>query len=162
MKPVNNLVGTVLDRQGLRKALQPEETKCTESSTKALPKRARLREEWIAGIFERMRLRYDNLWTSKVGGDDEKEAKRVMDEWSVVLADLAPEQIRNGLELLDDEAPQYPPNVMEFKQLCRRNSQNKVAHQQFKALPQPKADKGTGLAWCNAMKEACRSRSSQQ
>jgi hypothetical protein len=112
-----------------------------------------MQRKWILGIFEKMRLRYDNLWTAKVGGDDEREAQRVMDEWAVVLADLTPERIRSGLELLDAEAPQFPPGVMEFKQLCRQ-SPRRVVHQRFKALPQPKAEKGTGLHWCAAMRVA--------
>lgn len=103
-----------------------------------------------------MRLRYDNLWTAKVGGDDEHETQRVMDEWAVVLADLLPEQIRNGLEHLDAEAPRFPPGVMEFKQLCRKQALNTEAHKQFKALPVQKAEKGTGLMWCRALREAAK------
>jgi hypothetical protein len=120
-----------------------------------LPPRQRLKREWILGIFEKLRLRYDNLWTAKVGGNDERETQRVMDEWAIVLADLSPEQIRSGLELLDAEAPQFPPGVMEFKQLCKKGSRqmkNKQLHRSFKALPQPKANKGTGLHWCAALR----------
>ena len=79
MKQVNKLVGTVLDNQALRKALQPKETKCTENSTGMVPKRAQLKAEWIAAIFEKMRLRYDNLWTAKAGGDEPRETKRIME-----------------------------------------------------------------------------------
>jgi hypothetical protein len=120
-----------------------------------------LKDEWIAAIFDKCRIRWGNQWTAKFGGGSEEDVKLEigahMSEWAEVLADLSPEQIRHGIERLDDEAPKFPPNVMEFKQLCRQQqSTSDPIHCQHKALPQPKASNGTGLHWCAAMRAGIR------
>lgn len=106
-----------------------------------------MKKTWISTIFEMLRRRYDAQWTAKAGGDDKIEARKIMDSWAEVLYDITPEEIRRGFELIDLQAPEHPPNVMQFKRLCRPSEELKTAsHMHYKCLPKPKADKQKALS----------------
>jgi hypothetical protein len=115
-----------------------------------------MRKTWISTIFEMLRRRYDAQWTAKAGGDDKIEARKIMDSWAEVLHDITPEEIRRGFELIDLQAPEHPPNVMQFKRMCRPiEDKMSLAHRDYfrdsavahyKCLPKPKADKQKAMA----------------
>lgn len=85
-------------------------------------------------VFEIFRRRYGRLWVA-VAGQSERALSQTMLEWQTRLSSLTDAQVRRGLDRWDG---QYPPNVEEFKRVCR----TAPAHQTFKALPRPKADPG--------------------
>jgi len=109
----------------------------------------------VAGIFEKLRLRYPMQWERRIGVD-EREIRNAMDVWAEVLHDLTVEELMNGFRALDETTPPYPPSVMEFKRLCRSQGDKPLsaAHRPFVALPKPKADKATALRSIEAMRRA--------
>ena len=106
---------------------------------------------WVTAIFEKMRIRYRQLWTKSLGTDP-MEIKVVMDEWRSVLGSITPDQLKHGLEAWDSG---YPPNVMQFKAACL-DARTTAAHRRYKALPMPTPDKAKARIDIAAMKQALR------
>lgn len=131
---------------------QPNEIPYTDKSTAT--SRPMMEQRWIAAIFEKLRRRYGTQWTTKVGIDRD-EIKESMQTWAEILVDLKPEEIAHGFERLDDKAPEFPPSVMQFKQLCRIEKSIE-AHRHYKALPRPKANMGIAQKHIQKMREALR------
>ncbi|MEW8645220.1 MAG: hypothetical protein AB2563_03910 [Candidatus Thiodiazotropha endolucinida] len=113
-----------------------------------------MNQRWIAAIFEKLRRRYGTQWTAKVGINRD-EIQESMQTWTEILADLKPEEIAHGFERLDDEAPEFPPSVMQFKHLCSIEKPIE-AHRHYKALPRPKANMDIAQAHISKMREALR------
>jgi hypothetical protein len=57
-------------------------------------------------------------------------------EWSEVLRDVDPHQVKAFLDRYNSE---WPPCAAEIRAVCKPASH--AAHQPYKALPKPKADK---------------------
>lgn len=144
MQPIKDLTNKALQ--------QPSGIPYTDRST--VKSRPAMNQRWIAAIFEKLRQRYGTQWIAKVGINRD-EIQESMQTWAEILADLKPEEIAHGFERLDDEAPEYPPSVMQFKQLCRFEKSIE-AHRHYKALPRPKASPGIAQTHIAKMREALR------
>ena len=107
-------------------ARQPNTKK---SIGKSMPK------QWTVTLFEKMRLRFGNLWTRQIG-ETSQDVEAALREWGQVLADIEPEQIAAALDSWDSG---YPPNAYEFKIRCKA-AKPKRMHQVQKMLPKPKAN----------------------
>lgn len=84
----------------------------------------------MLAIFERMRLRYGDLWTSRIG-TTRQEIEAMAAEWGRVLSHLRPEDIKRGLDSWDSE---YPPNVMQFRRACQPPDPVPAAHRRYAGL----------------------------
>lgn len=106
---------------------RPEMNSMPASTANSLPR------AWVLAIFEKMRRRYLDLWTKKIG-TSEAEIQAIADEWAEVLADLTPDDIRRGL---DSWRSEYPPNACQFRNACQEPQRAPVAacHVVYKGLP---------------------------
>jgi len=75
-----------------------------------------------------------------------------MREWAQILGDLTPEEIKAGLEAL---GPGFPPDVYEFRQLCRRHVRT-GAHRLYQALPHPQCDSAVARGHLSEMRKILR------
>lgn len=144
MQPIKDLTDKALQ--------QPSGIPYTDKSTAT--SRPAMKQRWIAAIFEKLRRRYGTQWTTKVG-IDRGEIEESMQTWAEILVDLKPVEIAHGFERLDDEAPEYPPSVMQFKHLCRLEKPVE-AHRHYKALPRPKANLDIAQMHIEKMRKALR------
>ncbi len=114
----------------ITKHLRNPGTTCTKTTAKqSLP------EAWMAALFERMRIRYGDLWTKKVG-EEQTDLDMTMDDWGQVLSSCSGEEIKHGLETWKSE---YPPNVRQFQTACK-SATRLGAHELYKAEPDPVQD----------------------
>lgn len=63
--------------------------------------------------------------------------------WGSMLANCTPDEIRFALEIIGDHYQQFPPNVYQFRELCKAY---KPKHASHRMLPSPvikKADERT-------------------
>lgn len=102
-----------------------------ESSPQSLP------EPWVRKIFATMRATYgasfDRQWQCPAGADPAEHAAEMIGHWARELRGYlqSPEALAYAL----DHLPSSPPNLIEFKALCR--GAPKYARP---ALPAPKPD----------------------
>ena len=62
-------------------------------------------------LWQRMAEMYGHQWASQQGDEPN-------DTWARGLADVTPEQFGAGLRALLKRAEKWPPNLVEFRQLC--------------------------------------------
>lgn len=73
---------------------------------------------------------FGHKWTSSYGLDPSPA-------WKDGMADLTIDEVRAGLSALKDWREEWPPNLPQFRELCRPLST--AAHTAYKPLPQPKS-----------------------
>lgn len=80
-----------------------------------------LPENWLEKIWLAMRAAYgatfDRQWETPAGADPEQHVKEMKAMWGRGLAQFqqSPKAISEAL----DNLPQFPPNLMEFRDLCK-------------------------------------------
>jgi hypothetical protein len=84
---------------------------------------------WVDRIHARLLVRYGAAWIAKYQGIPDALVKA---DWAEELAGIRGEAIRHALEHLP---PDFPPSVMQFRDLCLRAPEAPMAR-----LPAPKAD----------------------
>lgn len=85
----------------------------------------------IDRLFLKFTTRYGSRWTAQL--DDEALLKLTKAEWYEELKTLTVGDIKTGLNSWDGR---FPPNIIEFKKVCRPAPCYKIYHE--KALPAPK------------------------
>lgn len=58
-----------------------------------------------------------NRWTLPTASTALLDA--ALEEWSEAIADLSNDEIRDGLKLMRDTYPDWPPTTGQFRALCR-------------------------------------------
>jgi hypothetical protein len=103
-----------------------------------------LPESWIDKIFTKLQLTYGRTFSSQYEGLDPLAVKA---DWAHELSGFEkhPEAIAYGLKHLPMDRP---PNVLQFRALCR-----KLPPPEFKALPAPKADQEKVRAMLDGLRE---------
>jgi hypothetical protein len=90
----------------------------------------------ITRLFGALQAIYGHKWSSLVV--DEDMLNGMIDVWGRTLVDIDPMRIKQVLDTLPNEYPNWPPTVGQFLQLCNVG-QNKDLPE-FKSLPKPEAD----------------------
>lgn len=71
-------------------------------------------------------------------GEEAHLVDRAIDEWSQVLAECSGDEIKAGLDHLDQE---WPPNAYEFRKICKATTRSgSQAYFEAKELPKPSPD----------------------
>lgn len=70
-------------------------------------KRGRLMDR----LWERLQEIYGHQLNSQYG-------ETIPESWERLLTEVSPEQIKNGLNNLSSRSDSWPPNAVEFRQLC--------------------------------------------
>lgn len=112
----------------------------------------RLPDKWIVAIFEKFRLRYGSAWTNQT---PEKDISAKAQEWSQILGNCTPDEIKYGLAAWDSE---WPPNPYQFRTRCKA-ARRVGAYKPYEALPKPdgsrdKAKKGLAAAYISLAEPA--------
>lgn len=87
-----------------------------------------LPEAWVKKIFSTMRVTYgasfDRQWECPAGQDAAEHASSMLAHWGTQLGPYAnhPEALAYALENL----PDFPPSLIEFRNLCRRAPDKKT------------------------------------
>lgn len=99
---------------------------------------------WIDKIFAKLSLVYGRAFFGQYEGLDMQDVKA---DWAHELSgfERMPEAIAYGLKHLPMDKP---PNVLQFRALCR-----KLPPPEFKALPAPKADQEKVRAMLDGLRE---------
>lgn len=88
----------------------------------------------ISRLWAHMGMIYGHKWISQYG-------KTPAAIWIAGLSDLSADEIKAGVNECATKADGWPPNLPEFRALCRVTvAPTPQAHRRYKALPQPKAD----------------------
>ena len=89
---------------------------------------------WISSLFKKFQARYGTKWVACIEGI-EKEAIK---EWAEGLGGYTGEQIKKGLDSLNNE---WPPSLPEFQKACGKITKswqhNSPAYMETKGLPSP-------------------------
>jgi len=68
---------------------------------------------WIEAIHAKLHLRYPQQWSTAIEGLDEDA---LITEWQNVLTGLTGLQVKYGLDMWTGD---FPPNVQQFRKLCK-------------------------------------------
>ena len=106
----------------------------TQQSSKDLPKESGLDDRILTRIFAVMSAQYGSRWTSLI---QTEEAENVMRRvWGDTLKEIDMQTIKNALDSLPKNYPNWPPTVGQFLELCKPPDQLP----EFAALPRPEGD----------------------
>ena len=86
-----------------------------------------------------MSIKYGHKWSSYIG-DDKEVYQEIEREWSMQLAKFNLEQIKNALDVVLDNFPEWPPGVGEFKALCSVGDRSWETKKPQLALDNPSKD----------------------
>jgi len=96
----------------LIKADDPQSSIGLSSETSKESRRDELkRERLMDRLWERLQEIYGHQLNSQYG-------ETIPESWERLLTGLTPEQIKQGLEKLVTRKDSWPPNAVEFRQLC--------------------------------------------
>ncbi len=84
-------------------------------SSKEPPSASRLPQAQVERLWQRMLALYGNTWASQYGTAPKGIAAET---WSAVLADMAPEQLAEGLRGCATEGQAFPPSAPRFRAMC--------------------------------------------
>lgn len=100
-----------------------------DSSRKPMP--ARLPDSWMARIFEVLRSTYgvafDRQWECPPAQDPVVFASGLRDHWARELRAYGQEHTSHAIAWALENLPSAPPNLIEFKALCRAAPRPQVA-----------------------------------
>lgn len=106
------------------------ETSYARNTKKLLPKKM------VLQIFEKLRIRYRDQWSARLGDDPDDIQKQVVD-WQEALGNCTSEQIAWAYESWDSE---FPPSSLQFRTRCKA-MERKPMHQIQPKLERPPRDK---------------------
>ena len=95
----------------------------------------------VVELFARFNALYKRLWSKE--HDNEGDMKVSVVTWAEQLYGLTKDQVNHGFSLLPQHYRTFPPNAMQFADLCKMGKSNSaisITHQ-AQALMPPKADK---------------------
>lgn len=102
-----------------------------------------LPERWVQRIFATMRATYgaafDRQWQCPAGTDPADHVAAMLEHWGRELR--AYQQNPGAISYALENLPEHPPNLVEFKAMCRRRPETNVPR-----LEAPKVDKQRILA----------------
>ena len=104
----------------------------------------------MLALFEKFRLRYGDLWTSRIGTTRE-EIEAMAAEWARCLSSLNGDDLKRGLDTWCD---QYPPNVMQFRKACQPPEPTPEAHRRYVGLSILGPGRDEGLRRVAELREA--------
>jgi hypothetical protein len=76
-----------------------------------MPTLTPLSEKWTAALFAKFRAIYGNKWTDQFSS--ERELSMAKEEWSQALAELQPNQLKNGISWCRVNLD-WPPSISQF------------------------------------------------
>lgn len=89
-----------------------------------------MKTEWVEALLGRLSVRYGASFMRQYEG---VESRLVIGDWAVALAGFGPDHIKHALTILPAD---WPPNAMQFRDLCKKMPEKFAAPQ----LEAPKAD----------------------
>lgn len=89
------------------------------------------RTRLMANLWARMTSIYGHAWTSSYDEHD------VTGTWTTALASCTPNDIARGLQACIDKPTRFPPNLAEFREMCKPpgSAQPEIT----RALPEPES-----------------------
>jgi hypothetical protein len=101
-----------INLEELQQAVNSRSLKELDSETPKGSRREELKKERLMDrLWERLQEMYGHQLNSQYG-------ETIPESWELLLRDLAPLQIKGGLEALVGRNETWPPNAIEFRQLC--------------------------------------------
>ena len=87
--------------------------------------------EWVKQVtnqlFALMKTRYEGTYHRT--WEDDKKVKEAKRNWAEEIGTLDQIAVRNGIELLFDRYPNWPPNLNGFIQLCKERKPSQAMYQ---------------------------------
>ena len=99
-----------MDKQTIEAAQNELVTSLTKSHDRTLS-RTGLPISWISALFKKLQAIYGSKWNASIDGIEDV----AVTEWSQGLAGITGEQLRKGLDNLDDD---WPPSLPAFRAAC--------------------------------------------
>jgi len=93
-----------------------------------------LPETWVEKIFDRMLLSFGKKFIDQWAGAD---PQKLLNHWTIELAGFTGAEIKSGLTAMD--SMDWPPNLPQFKKLCRPDADPMKAYYEALAGVQARA-----------------------
>lgn len=97
--------------------------------------RRRVSIKTIDYLFLKFAIRYQDAWASRIKSDEWLDGMKA--DWFECLEDLGISEIKNGLRNLSrgvfDEFKKFPPNAMQFRDVCLYDPEFPSMHECFVA-----------------------------